>query len=282
MTMLSDQHQATLGLQSLLFVPGSRPDRFAKALASGADCVCVDLEDAVPPEGKDRARTAALAALADSPNLAIRINGLRTPDGLADLGALALAPVRPRLLLLPMVEEAAEFELVRRELGGDCMPLVPLIETVRGLGNAGAIAADPAVGMVLFGGADFSAELGVPLSWEATAVARSLLVMACAGAGKAAIDVPFLGLDDEAGLVEECRRAKAIGFAGKAALHPAHIPPIHAVFRPTGEEIAEAMAAEEAYRAAGAAAARFNGKMLEKPVMLRYRRLLALKDAIDA
>jgi (S)-citramalyl-CoA lyase len=282
MTMPSDQHQATLGVQSLLFVPGSRPDRFAKALASGADCVCVDLEDAVPPEGKDQARDDALAALVESPQFAIRINAVRTPAGQADLLALAEAPIRPRLLLLPMVEEAAEVEIVRKALAGNCMPLVPLIETVRGLGNAGAIAADPAVAMVMFGGADFSAELGVPLSWEATAVARSQLVMACAGAGKAAIDVPFIALDDEAGLAEECRRAKAIGFAAKAAIHPAQIAGIHAVFRPTGEEIAEAIAAEEAFRAAGGAAVRFNGKMLEIPVMRRYRRILALKVAIDA
>jgi citrate lyase beta subunit len=282
MTMSSDHNEATLGVQSLLFVPGSRPDRFTKALASGADCVCVDLEDAVPPEGKDQARAAALAAVAEAPQLAIRINAVHTPAGQADLVALAEATVRPRMLLLPMVEEVAEVEIVRDALGGNCMPLVPLIETVRGLGNAGAIAADPAVGMVMFGGADFSAELGVPLTWEATAVARSQLVMACAGAGKAAIDVPFIALDDAAGLAEECRRAKAIGFAAKAAIHPAQIAGIHAAFRPTGEEIAEAMAAEEAFRAAGGAAVRFNGKMLEIPVMRRYRRILALKEAIDA
>lgn len=280
--MSSDHHEATLGLQSLLFVPGSRPERFAKALASGADCVCVDLEDAVPPEGKDQARADALAALAESPRLAIRINALRTDAGQADLRALAQAAIKPRLLLLPMVEDAAEPETVRHTLGMDCMPLIPLIETVRGLGQAGAIAADPAVGMVMFGGADFSAELGVPLCWEATAVARSQLVMACAGAGKTAIDVPWIALDDEAGLAEECRRAKTIGFAAKAAIHPAQIAPIHAVFRPTGEEIAEAMAAEEAFKAAGGAAVRFNGKMLEIPVMRRYRRILALKEAIDA
>lgn len=270
-----------LGLQSLLFVPGSRPERFAKALASGADCVVIDLEDSVAPEGKDEARQTALAAVADEPSFAVRINGLRTRAGLADLLAIAAAPVRPRLMLVPMVEDAAELAIVRGVLGQNCMPLVPLVETVRGLHNAAEIAGDPMVALVLFGGADFSAELGVPLGWEATSVARSQLVMACTAAGKTAFDVPFLSLDDEAGLAEECRRAKAIGFAGKAALHPGQIATIHAAFRPTAEEVAEAEAAEAAFREAGGAAARFKGKMLELPVIRRYRRILALKNAID-
>ena len=95
-------------IQSLLFVPGTKPDRFAKALASGADCVCVDLEDAVPGEDKDSARAAALSALAEGQPLALRINGVRTRAGLADLLALAEVPALPTVLLLPMVEDAAE------------------------------------------------------------------------------------------------------------------------------------------------------------------------------
>lgn len=273
--------ETLLGLQSLLFVPGSRPERFAKALASGADCVVIDLEDSVAPEGKDEARVAALAAVAEEPAFAIRINGLRTRAGLTDLLAIAAAAVRPRLILVPMVEDAAELAIVRGVLGQDCMPLLPLVETVRGLRNAAEIAADPMVAMVQFGGADFSAELGVTLGWEPTAVARSQLVMACAAAGKPALDVPFLSLDDQPGLAEECRKAKALGFAGKAALHPDQIATIHAIFRPTAEEVAEAEAAEAAFQEAGGAAARFKGKMLELPVIRRYRRILALKSAID-
>jgi (S)-citramalyl-CoA lyase len=272
----------SIAVQSLLFVPGTKPDRFAKALASGADCVCVDLEDAVPAADKESARAAAIGAIDLDPRLAIRINGVATRAGLADLLALAAAPRRPTLLFVPMVEHAAEIAIVRQVIDDPVVGLVPLIETVTGLENARAIASDSAVSMVMFGGGDFSAQLGVALAWEPLAVARAQLLMACAAAGKPAIDVPYIHMDDEAGLLAECAAAKALGFAGKAAIHPAQIAAIHATFRPTVEQLAEAEAAEAAFAAAGGAAVRFNGKMLEAPVMARYRQILALKEKLDA
>jgi (S)-citramalyl-CoA lyase len=268
-------------VQSMLFVPGARPDRFAKALDSGADCVCIDLEDSVPADGKSAARAAALGALGD-PRLAIRLNALSTRDGLADLLAVAEAPVKPRLLFLPKVEAAAEIAIARSAISDETAGFVPLIETVKGLDAAGAIAMEPGVAMVMFGGADFAAELGVALAWEPLLHARSRLVMACAGAGVPALDVPFIALDDRDGLHEECARAKALGFAGKAAIHPAQVAVIHDVFRPTAEQVAEAEEAEAAFAAAGGAAVRFKGRMLEAPVMQRYRQILALKEKIDA
>ena len=269
-------------LQSLLFVPGTRPERIAKALAAGADCVCIDLEDSVPAADKAAARTAALAALDGDPRLAIRINGVATRAGLADLLALADVPTRPRLVFVPMVESAAEMHIAAAVLADPAVGLVPLIETVAGLEAAGAIAAHPAVVMVMFGGGDFSAQLGVALEWEPLALARARLLMACAGANKPAMDVPFIGLDDAEGLLAECIRAKAAGFAAKAAIHPAQLAGIHQAFRPTSEEIAEAEAAEAAFQAAGGAVIRFNGKMLEAPVMRRYRQVLALKEKLNA
>jgi (S)-citramalyl-CoA lyase len=256
-------------MQSLLFVPGARPDRFAGALASGADAVCIDLEDAVPADGKDAARRAALDALGD-PRLVLRINGLGTDFGRSDLDMLGATLQRPPLLLLPKVESAAE---LAPAIALD-LPLVPLIETPKGLRVAHEIAAARNVVAMMFGGGDFSAELGVELAWEPLLFARSQFVLACAEAGVPAIDVPFIKLDDEAGLTEETRRAKALGFAAKAAIHPKQVAALHAVLRPTGEEIAEALAADQAFRAAGGAAVRFNGRMLEAPVMRRYHRIL--------
>lgn len=270
------------GFQSMLFVPGSKPDRFAKALASGADCVCIDLEDAVPPDQKDEARAAAIAAVPGDPRLAIRINGVATRAGLTDLLALAAAPARPAILFIPMVEAAAEIAIVRAVLADPAIAFVPLVETVAGLNNAGAIAAEAGVTALMLGGADFSAQLGVTLAWEPLLAARGQLVMACAGAGKRAIDVPYIILDDTEGLIAETRRAKALGFAAKAAIHPAQVGPIHDVMRPTPEEIAEAEEAEMAFAEAGGAAVRFKGKMLEAPVMARYRQVLALKGMINA
>ena len=106
--------------------------------------------------------------------------------------------------------------------------------------------------------------------------------MACAGADVPAMDVPYIKMDDAQGLAEECARAKSLGFAAKAAIHPSQIATIHAVFRPSALEVEEAVGAEAAFASANGAAVRFNGKMLEAPIMRRYRAILALKDRIDA
>lgn len=256
-------------MQSLLFVPGSRPDRFAGALASGADAVCIDLEDAVPAESKADARRAAIAVLGD-PRLAVRCNGLATDFGQSDLEMLGAAAKRPPLLFIPKVESVAELAPAAA-LG---IGLVPLIETPKGLRLAHEIGAAPGVVAMMFGGGDLSAELGVTLAWEPLATARGLFLLACAEAGVPAIDVPFLALDDEARLAEETARAKALGFAAKAAIHPKQIAAIHRVMRPTPDEMEEARGAEAAFQAGGGAAVRWNGRMLEAPVMRRYRRIL--------
>jgi citrate lyase beta subunit len=265
--------------QSLLFVPGSRPERFEKALASGADIVCIDLEDAVGPANKDAARTAALAAVGD-PRLGIRINGLRTRQGIADLAAIAAAKTLPAFLMMPMVEAVAEIEIVHASL--PTVPLLPLIETVRGLRAADGVAASPGIGGIMLGGADFAGELGVAMSWDALYAARAQIAMACAAAKVPSIDVPHLDLDNLGSLADDVARVKAMGFAAKSIVHPKHVEVVHRIMRPTAEEVAEAHEAEAAYAAAGKSAVRFKGKMLEAPVMARYRRILGLQGAGNA
>lgn len=260
------------GLVSLLFVPGSRPERYAKALAAGASSVCIDLEDAVPADGKEAARDAAIAAI--GPRVAIRVNGVRTRAGLADLLALAAAPSLPELVLVPMVESAEEIRIVAAILG-QAAAIVPLIETPRGLAVAAEIAAVPQVAAMMFGGGDFSAELGVALAWEPLAVARGLFLLACAQGGVPAIDVPYVDLGNADGLAEEARKAGMMGFAAKAAIHPAQLDAIHDAMRPAADAVAEAREAMAAFEAAGGAAVRFNGRMLEAPLMRRYAGILA-------
>jgi (S)-citramalyl-CoA lyase len=266
-------------ITTLLFVPGNRPERFLKALASGADAVCVDLEDAVPQAGKAAARAAVLDSLRiHGARLSVRLNALKSPTGVADLAALAAAEARASLVLLPKTESAAEVEIVHGALGA-ASGVIPLIESVRGLDAAGEIAAAAGVAALLFGGGDLSAELGVELAWEPLRSARGLFLLACAGAGVGSIDVPHLGLEDPAGLIAETRAAKALGFTGKAAIHPAQIEPMRTVFCPTAAELAEAQEAERAFSAAGGAAVRFQGRVLDLPIMRRYRRLLAMRRA---
>ena len=263
---------------SLIFVPGSRPERFAKAHACGAGVTAIDLEDAVAAADKDTARAAALAQVADGgPGWAIRCNGIATAAGIYDLAAFTAAQHLPPFLLVPMVECAAELDIVAKVLGDRCPQLIPLIETPKGLRHALEIASEPRVAAVMFGGADFSGELGVAMSWEPLLAARSALLLACAEAKVPAIDVPFIDLENAAGLTEECTRARALGFSAKAAIHPAQVAAIEAAFTPTAAEVAEAEEAITAYLEAGERAIRFKGKMLEAPVVKRYRAVLSRK-----
>ncbi|QIG53551.1 CoA ester lyase [Altererythrobacter sp. BO-6] len=261
---------------SLLFVPGSRPDRFAKAAAAGAGLVVIDLEDAVGPADKESARAAALQQVAEAgEGFAIRINAVTTAAGIRDLAALTEADVLPAILMVPMVETATELDIVASALGDRCPQLIPLIETPRGLRSALAIVSHPQVCALMFGGADFSGELRVAVSWEPLLAARQQLVLACAEARKPLIDVPFIHLDDDAGLERECEAARAIGISAKAAIHPRQVPAIEAAFSPTEAEIAEAEEALRVYEETGGKAVRHKGRMLEAPMIKTYRAVIA-------
>lgn len=266
-----------IGFTNFLFVPGNRPERFEKAASACADLICIDLEDSVPADQKEEARNSALVVLAilERKKTAVRINGLKTHAGLCDLLALAKNEHLPSLIFLPMIESEAEVEIAQAILGDRIDGLVPLIETVRGLRAGDEIAASEGVSAMMFGGGDFSAELGTKLEWEPLFVARSQFIMCCASANVAAIDVPYIDMGNEGGLVEECKKAKGLGFQAKAAIHPKQLASIIEVMRPSDDEIAEAKEAIAAYDAAGGKAISHNGHMLEAPIMERYRRILA-------
>ncbi|MGB3471174.1 MAG: CoA ester lyase [Erythrobacter sp.] len=261
---------------SLLFVPGSRPDRFAKAKVGGADLTVIDLEDAVAADDKASARDAAFGQIAEEgTGWAIRINAVTSAAGIRDLAALADAEVLPETLLVPMVETATEIDVITGVLGDRCPALVPLVETPRGLRHALEIVSRDAVTALMFGGGDFSGELGVELAWEPLFSARQQVILACAEAKKPAIDVPFIQLENDGGLAQECAAARAIGFVAKAAIHPRQVPAITAAFAPSEAEVAEAREALAAYEAGGGRAIRFKGRMLEAPFVKKYRAVIA-------
>ncbi|MBB4630878.1 HpcH/HpaI aldolase/citrate lyase family protein [Sphingosinicella soli] len=264
----------------LLFVPGNRPERFEKALATGAELVCIDLEDAVPPAAKDETRAVVMAALPGLPpgRIAVRVNGMRTEAGLRDLLALKDAGPLP-LLLVPMVESVGELAPLQA-VGASA--IIPLIETARGLAAAAEIAASDAVAAMMFGGGDLSAELGVALEWEPLAAARGHFVLACARARVPAIDVPYIHIADPEGLAEEARRAKSMGFSAKAAIHPAQVQIIQDRMRPQPSEIEDARDALRAFADAGGQAVMFKGRMLEAPFMRRLERLVAFGESRNA
>ena len=276
---------ARLGCRSILFVPGYRPDRFGKALAAGADAVCIDLEDAVPPQRKAMAREAAARFLAehsadgsrndmDPPHLIIRINDPDTDLGRADAEALG-GTRQPDAFMIPKVRTAAGLRRAARLLG-DGAPLFALIETALGLENAVDIGqASPAIAGLVFGGFDLAIELGADPGWGPLLYARSRVVHAAALSGLGAIDMPSLGFREMSELREEADRARRLGFAGKMAIHPAQLPVIHDVFTPSEIEVERAHRILDADREAGGGAVALEGRMVDRPVAEVARRVLA-------
>jgi (S)-citramalyl-CoA lyase len=265
-------------VRSWLFTPATRPDRFAKAAASGTDVCIIDLEDSVAPADKAEARRAGLAHLAqpatDSCQRALRINGLDRRFGIADLQALLESSARPDYLVLPKTESAAHLQILDRLLteAGKAARLVGLIESARGLAAAEEIvAATPRLEALLFGAADMSADLGAATDWVPLAYARARLVAACALAGVVAIDSPFFDVKDHEGLTQETSQAVALGFAAKAAIHPNQIATINAALTPRPEEVAQARAIlAENVKGVGVV----QGQMVDEAVARKARRIL--------
>jgi citrate lyase beta subunit len=280
-------------LRSVLFCPASRPERFAKALASGADAVCLDLEDGVGPDAKEAARAAlerflsergdAMDAARRAPAVIVRVNDPRTPTGAADVRMLARSPL-PRGVMVPKVDGPEVLGELERSLDGGSAsrgavgtPLIlPLIETLRALERVYEIAAAPLpLGGLVFGGMDLSAELGARFEWEPLLYARSRIVHAAALAGVGAIDVPWAPVGDPAGLEEETRRAARLGFTGKLAIHPAQVPPIHRGLVPDDAELAAARRVVDAARRSAEGVVVVDGRMVDRPVVLAAERMLA-------
>lgn len=266
----------TTTFKSLLFVPGSRPERFDKAAASGADTIIIDLEDAVLPDAKAQARAAALGWLAHRGEVkaGIRINSPRTADGCADIAALAASGSSPDFVMVPKAETGVDLEIVSEALEQGA-PLIAVIESGRGLRRAFDIAKQSRAG-VLFGGADYSASLGADLSnWDAMIVARGTIAGACGAAGVPAYDVPYLDVKDPDGLAASTRQAKAMGFAGRACIHPNQVGAVNAAFAPTPEEVVEARAIIKTFEDSQGGAALHNGKLIDRPIILAAQRTLA-------
>lgn len=269
----------TRSFSSLLFVPGNRPDRIAKALTTEADMICIDLEDAVAPADKAETRAGVLALLASLPRerIILRINGLRTREGLEDMLALADAKIMPGQIMIPKLSAPAEAAIVGELLGNRLLGLIGIIETVEGLADSARIAAAPGVTGLMVGIADLSAELGCDIAWEPLLAARSAVVAACAAAGISAIDGPSLQLEAGAVLDDEVARSRALGFVSKAAIHPAQLPAIHHAFRPDADQVRDAVEALEAFAAGGGQAIRFRGRLLEAPIVRQLERIAAFE-----
>lgn len=276
--------------RSFIFSPGLKPEMFPKALASGADIVCVELEDGIAPKDKDEARANALklfetAQADDGVERIVRINSLRDPFGLADVQAILATDTPPPALMLPKVKSPDEIvwlDDLLSERGHDCR-LHIIIETNAGLEAVHDIArASGRIDALFFGGVDMAAELRCRNAYEPLLYARSRIVHAAAGAGLDVIDVPYLDLEDPEGMKREAELVRDLGFSGKGSIHPRQIAILNDVFTPTADEIANARRIIAAFQEADTGLVVIDGKLIEKPVLRDMNRILAIAERISA
>ena len=278
-------------MRSFLFVPGNRPERFAKAAASGADVYCIDLEDAVPSSDKANARCAALDYLAarggharDKPYCYLRVNPLTTAAGLEDMlalrAAVASGSVLPDVLVLPMVASVFEVQQIVQLLDAHSeLKIMPIVETPEGVNAlAQILALSNNVVAVGFGGADYTACTGSDGGWDALLQARSSIASHANVRGIHCFDSPWFVLDDESGLIEETARVSRLGFGGKMAVHPSQVAVINRMIGPSDKELCWAQDIITAYEKAGGGALSVGGMMVDEPVVQRARRMLAFKQ----
>jgi citrate lyase subunit beta/citryl-CoA lyase len=256
---------------SFLFVPGDRPERYAKAVASGADAIIIDLEDSVAAADKERARDACARHFASGATAFIRINGLDTEWVRQDLALLGLTGVLG--VVMPKAERAAQLATLRQHTPHH-VPLLPLIESAAGLAGAAAIGAAPGVQRLIFGSVDFCLDLGIEHDAELLAPYRAMLVLAArAAALPGPIDGVTLAFDDPVALEHDSVRARRAGFGGKLCIHPAQVAGVNASFLPSGSDLAWALEVLAMAREQGGAFA-FEGAMVDAPVLARALKLV--------
>lgn len=272
-------------LRSLLFVPADRPERFAKAVASGADALILDLEDSVATERKAMGRAAIAEWLSADRSIAtfVRVNPF--DSGLTDADLAAVLPARPDGLVLPKAEGAGSVEVLVARAGADCPPILPIASetpaAVFELGSYGKVSRHLAG--LTWGAEDLPAAIGASTSREADGsytspyeMVRALTLFGAHAAKVVAIETVFPRIDAPDALSAYVARARRDGFTGMMAIHPRQIAIINAGFSPSEAEIAHARAVVAAFAANPATGAlQIDGRMIDRPHLLQARHILA-------
>ena len=275
--------------RSFIFTPGLKPEMFSKAIASGADMVCVELEDGIAIKDKDEARKNTIDALKtlevkNDVELVVRINCQRTKFGLLDLEAFISSKIKVKALMLPKVKTPEEITFID-DLLTDCnldTDLHVIMETNEALENIYDIAhASKRIVALYFGGVDMAAELRVENKPENLVYARSKLVHAGASVGVDVIDVPYLDLENMDGLKKEAEFVKNLGFTGKGSIHPKQINILNEIFTPSQKEISHAKKIIDQFNKSDTGLVVIDGKLIEKPVLREMQRKILVADKIN-
>jgi len=268
------------GIRSLLFVPAGKLDKWDKAVDSGADTICIDLEDSVPPREKDKARadvqTFLDKELPIEKKLIVRINSPESEAGISDLEMILALNGGVHGLMIPKINDASPLREVAKKIrsAGGLISLIPLIESAQALENGRDILSFETVKGAVFGGHDLAMQLGCSKEWDVLSAYRSDFIRSAGGLNLCLIDMPWFGLDDQDGLKKETDNARRFGFTAKAAIHPAQVKTINAVFTPTEDEVAEAAEMIRVFEEAGGHAVAWKGKVLEPPVIDQAKRIV--------
>jgi citrate lyase subunit beta/citryl-CoA lyase len=260
-------------VRSYLFVPGDRPERFDKAAASGADAVILDLEDAVLPEHKDMARDAVREWLIQGGKACVRVNGVGTEWYEADCRLVETAPVLA--VMLPKAEVVTELsDFVNRVPAG--VPVIPVIESALGSWNVFELAQVPCVTRLAFGSVDFQLDTGIEDEKEGLLYVRSRIVLASAAAKlEPPVDGVTVAIDDTQSLARDVSSARKLGFGAKLCIHPRQVSAVNEGFGPSDEDLLWARSVvDAAARSDGFGAIRLNGKLIDRPVVERAKRML--------
>ena len=275
--------------RSFIFTPGLNPEMFPKALGSGADMVCIELEDGIAIKDKDEARKNTINALKtlevkNDVELVVRVNCQRTKPGLLDLEAFISSKLKVKALMLPKVKTPDEITFID-DLLSDCnldTDLHVIMETNEALENIYDIShSSKRIVALYFGGVDMAAELRVPNSYENLIYARSKLVHAGASVGIDVIDVPYLDLEDMNGMKKEAELVRNLGFTGKGSIHPKQINILNKVFTPSDEEITKAKKIIDQFNASDTGLVVIDGKLIEKPVLREMQRRILVAEKIS-
>jgi citrate lyase subunit beta / citryl-CoA lyase len=264
-----------MSARSFLFVPGNRPERFVKALQSGADAVIIDLEDAVPAQLKVEARATVAGWLSAEHAVYVRVNAQGTEWHEEDVRAIARA-AGLRGLVLPKAQEPRRVAELAAHLAGSAS-LLPIVESAQGLWSALEIARSARVERLAFGHLDFQRDLGIDGENEEILFARSHLVLMSRLAGVGApLDGITAALDDAEKLKRDVERARRLGFGGKLCIHPKQVEAVNRGFLPSEKDVEWARQVVAAAEAAGGGAVRMGAEMVDAPVVARAQQILRL------
>jgi citrate lyase beta subunit len=265
----------------LLFVPGARAERFAKAVATGADQVCIDLEDAVAPTDKASAREATYDFLSGARTanveVGVRINTIGSALGVEDLQRLVARGIQPAFVMLPKIESAEDVMIADRMLAGTAIPLIAQLESPRAVFEARNIAqSTKRLQALMFGGFDYAVAARIKPGRDGWLWPRAQISAAAAEAEIGAIDVPSLDIQNTVDLKRETQDVIDLGYTSKSAIHPVQVAVIQNAFLPTAKDAEHAARVIAAVTNAKDAAIQVDGKLVDRPIELAARRVAEL------